>query len=270
MGITTARKPEFDDSAPLLAPRDHNRPPIEELIPLEFREALLRERPDFLQLLDANCGAGDPNSEAYVEGAIDRARCTDAATYERCGKLANTLRLMEQHVDKTHTECKAPHLLAGRLVDGEKNTLLGRIKPARQRVQGLMDDYLEAERKKARQAELERLAEIQRQNEEREKLEALARENGIDPAVIPAAAPPPPAAPVAKAEPVRTDGATISAGTEYRSKVTDYRKAFTKVKDDAGVREAIDKAIQRFVKATKGQVAIPGVTITEHAKASVR
>ena len=39
--------PEWPSQGP--APRDHNRPPPEELIPLEFREALLSDRPDFLQ-----------------------------------------------------------------------------------------------------------------------------------------------------------------------------------------------------------------------------
>lgn len=263
MGITTARK--LDDEALAPAPRDHNKPPLEELIPLEFREQLTAEHPDFLVIVDNRCGVGDRNSEA------DRAKCTDQDTYERCGKLAKKLRAMEQHVDATHTVVKAPYLQGGRMVDAERNALIGRIKAARDRVQSQMDTYLEAEREKQRQAERERQAELLRQEEERRKAAELLRENGISEDVLPAAAPPPPpVAPAPLAGPVRTDGATISAGVEWRSQVTDYAKAFRKVKDDAAVREAIDKAIQRFVKATKGQVAIPGVTITDHARASVR
>lgn len=269
MGITTARK--LDDEAPAPAPRDHNKPPLEELIPLEFREQLTAEHPDFLVLVDDRCGAGDRSSEDYQTGEADRAKCVDQDTYERCGKLAKKLRAMEQHVDATHTVVKAPYLQGGRMVDAERNALLGRIKAARDRVQAQMDSYLEAERKKQREAELERQAELQRQEEERRKAAEVLRENGISEDVLPVAPPPPPlAAPAPLAGPVRTDGATISSGIEWRSQVTDYAKAFRKVKDDASVREAIDKAIQRFVKATKGQVAIPGVTITDHARASVR
>lgn len=269
MGITTARK--LDDEALAPAPRDHNKPPLEELIPLEFREQLTSEHPDFLQLVDNRCGVGDRASEGYQTGEADRAKCVDQDTYERCGKLAKKLRAMEQHVEATHTVVKAPYLQGGRLVDAEKNALLGRIKAARDRVMSHMESYLEAERKKQREAELERLAELQRQEEERQKAAELLRQNGISEEVLPVAPPPPPlAAPAPLAGPVRTDGATISSGIEWRSQVTDYAKAFRKVKDDATVREAIDKAIQRFVKATKGQVAIPGVTITDHARASVR
>jgi hypothetical protein len=258
MGITTARKIEDEAFAP--PPRDHNRPPLEELIPLEFREALLRERPDFLSLVDANCGVPAAGDAPAIEGAIDRASCTDAGTYERCGKLANALRLMEQHVGATHTEVKAPYLQGGRLVDAEKNALVGRIGNARARVQRMMEDYLAEERRKerVRQAELEA---------ERQRLADLAREQNIAPEVItPALAP----EPARKAEPVRTDGATISAGTEWDARVTDFTKAFKHVKNDAGVREAIEKAICRMVKGAKGQITLTGVEVFDRPKVSVR
>lgn len=245
-------------SAP--APRDHNRPPPEEVIPLEFREVLLRERPDFLALVDANCGVPAAGDVPGIEGAIDRAKCEDAATYERCGKLANTLRLMEKHVDETHREVKAPYLLGGRLVDGERNALVGRIGVARSKVTQLMEVYLAEERRKER----ERLA---AEAAERRRLEELAREQNIAPEIV---APALVAEPPRKAEPVRTDGATISAGTEWIAVIDDYAKAFKLVKADAAVRDAIDKAIQRQVKAAKGQITIPGVRVIERPKVSVR
>jgi hypothetical protein len=62
----------------------------------------------------------------------------------------------------------------------------------------------------------------------------------------------------------------VSFGTDFVSTVTDYAKAFKKVKDNAKVREAIDAAIQKLVKDAKGQIEIPGVTITERAKTSAR
>jgi hypothetical protein len=258
-----ATKPVFDDvpawpgenpaSAPP-APRDHNKPPLEELIPIEFREALLAEKPDFLTVLDRYLGVGDPNSEDYVEGAVDRAKCTNDDELGLCGEVVKNLRRAEQHVDATHKTVKQPYLDGGRLVDAEKNRLFGRIRAGRDKVQALQDEY-NAEK---RREELKRQREAE---EERRKLEELARENNLE-----AALPPPPPAPV-KAEPVRSDGgATVSTSIEYVGVVEDYTKAFRKVKDDAAVREAIDKAIQRLVKAAKGKTTIPGVRIDERVK----
>lgn len=264
MPVTTKAKPIFDDvpewpvQASEPAPRDHNRPPPEEIIPLEFREQLLAERPDFLTRLDQFLGEGDPNSEDYKPGAVDRAKCEDPKTLGLCGDLINALRKAEQHVNSTHKTVKQPYLDGGRLVDAEKNALVGRIYAGRDKVQSLMDDYAAEERKKQRELEASQAA-------ERAKLEELARENNLE-----AALPPPAPAPV-KAEPIRSDsGATVSIGTEWQGRVVDYTKAFRKVKEDAKVREAIDAAIKRIVKATKGQMAIPGVELFEVTKTNAR
>lgn len=258
MGITTATARKLDDDLAGHAPRDHNRPPLEELIPLEFREKLLGDRPDFLKLMDDYLGEGDQNSEAFKSGAVHRAKCETDDDLGKCGRLVNALRAMEKHVNETHVAVKAPYLQGSRLVDAEKNALQGRITVGRSRVQGLMDSYA-AEQLQKRREEQARLA------EERRKLEELARENNIAPEALP----PVEAAPV-RAEPIRTDGATVSFGTEWDCVIEDYAKAFKKVKDDAKVREAIDAAIKRIVKATKGQVAIPGVRAFERAKTSAR
>lgn len=263
-----ATKPIFDDVAPWPVQKQaepnpravmgNNAPPPEEAIPAEFRAALLDGEPDFLQLVDDYLGVGDPNSEGYKEGAVHRAKADSEETLASCGKVINALRLMEKRISDTHTAIKAPYLLAGRLVDAEKNALVGRIAIGRNRVQGLMDAYAQAEF-------LKRKAEEQRRAEEQAVLEKLATENNLE-AALP---PPPPPAPRPTA-PIRTDGATVSLGTEWVGTVTDYSKAFKKVKDDAKVKEAIDAAIKRIVKATKGAVLIPGVTITEQAKTSAR
>lgn len=259
------REPEAEAPAPV----GHNQPPIEERIPVEFREALLTERADFMVLLDNLLGVGDPNSESFKPGAVQRAKCTDTETLGKCGELVKKLRAAEQLVDAIHRELKAPYLQGGKLVDAEKNSLVGRIGVGRYAVEELQNTYLRGEQKKAREAELERQAEIAKQNAERRRLEELARENNIDPAVIPVAAPPPP--PPVRAEPVRSDGgATVSAQKEWKSEVEDWLKAFKHVKADANVRDAIAKAIQREVKATKGAKAIPGVRIYEDVKASNR
>ena len=54
--------------------------------------------------------------------------------------------------------------------------------------------------------------------------------------------------------------------------VTDYTKAFKHVKNDAKVREAIDAAILRYVRSTKGNNGkeLAGVAMKESAKTSNR
>lgn len=265
MGIKQAVKKEPDflpGENPASAPVGigHNKPPLEELIPQEFRTELLGEKADFFVILERYLGRGDPNAEDYVEGAVDRAKCTSEEELGRCGEVINALRKIDQIVTGVHKRVKDPYLTAGRLVDAEKNALVGRILAGRDRVQGKMNDYAFDQREIARKAELQR-------QEDRRRLEELARENNVE-AVLPPPPPPPP-----KAEPIRSDGgATVSLGTEWRSTVEDYVKAFKHVKNDAKVREAIDAAIQRLVKATKGNNDKPlaGVRMFEAAKVSAR
>jgi len=265
--MATQPKSQFDDVKPwpkAAEPNEravigHNHPPLEERIPVEFRQALVAERADFLIKLDDLLGKvdGDPEDPADL-GAVHRARCDSEDTLGKCGALVKSLRAAEQLVDGVHKELKQPYLDGGRLVDAEKNALIARIGVGKRRVQGMMDAYAD-EQLKARRAQEAKDA------EERARLAALARENDLQGALPP---PPPPPAPP---PPVRSDfGATVSLGTDHVSTVTDYAKAFKKVKDIAAVREAIDKAIQKLVRDAKGKIEIPGVTITERAKTSAR
>lgn len=254
-----ATKPIFDDvpawpeqKAAQAIDRHHNKPPLEEVIPLEFKEALLAERGDFLTLLDRYLGTDE------AEGAVDRAVANDEKTFALCGDVIKALRAIEQHVDKTHKAVKQPYLDGGRLVDAEKNRLTARIAAGRAKVQIIMDEY--ADRKRREEA-----AERARAEEDRRKLEQLARENNLDAAL------PPVEEPAKKAEPVRSDsGSTISTSVEHVAVIEDYAKAYRKVKDDAAVREAIEKAIQRLVKAAKGKIELPGVRIVERTKTITR
>jgi hypothetical protein len=263
-----ASKPVFDDvpawpePAGNPAPRDHNKPPLEEIIPQEFREALLSERSDFLQKLDDLLGAEGE------QGAVHRAFCNDDESLAKCGSLVNTLRACEKHVDATHTAVKAPYLLGGRLVDGQKNALAQRIIAGRQIVEGLQQSYARERQRIINEQRAAAEAERQRIEGERRRLEELARENNIAPAALPPMPEPEPE-PI-KAAPIRSDdGATVSTSTVLVSKVTDYTKAFRHVKNDAKVREAIDAAIARLIKATKA-TDLAGVEITEDIKINNR
>lgn len=286
-----ATKPVFDDvpawpgenpaSAP--APMGHNKPPLEEIIPAEFRDELLRERPDFLTKLDQ-----------AVEAA-DRVKVVDDESLGRAGDLVNLYRAMIKHIDATHKAVKQPYLEGGRLVDAEKNALHGRVSEVKQRVEDIGNMFV-ARRDAERKAEQERIAaaeraaaeraaaaERERQEAERRAQEAArsaaseeerrvaeeqaaeaarkAEEAMADAALAPAA--------TEKTEPVRSDaGATVSGKQEWRSEIEDYGKAFRAVKDDLKVREAIDAAIKRLVRAGKRE--INGVRIWPVAKANFR
>jgi hypothetical protein len=182
----------------------------------------------------------------------------------KCGVLAKTLKACGKLIEKVHAEVKAPHWQACCLVDAEKRTLANQIKAAVEKVEGLQNDYADEQDRIAQQK-------LEEEQANRAKLEALARENNLEDALPPAAPPPSPALPIA-GSPLRTDGATISVGKEWRSEVTDFTKALKHVKDDAGVRAAISKAIQAKVKATKGNANKPlaGVRMWEANKVSNR
>lgn len=288
MGIKQAVKKEpevLPGENPASAPVGigHNKPPLEEIIPQEFRAELLRERPDFLVKFD------------QLVDAAARAQATDDETLGRCGDLVNAYRALIKHVTETHKAVKEPHLLAGRLVDAEKNALIELVEAAKRKVEGIGNAYV-AERDAKRRAEEERIAAEQRaaaaraaaaereriqaerdaaeaarkatnaeEREEADRRAAAARaaaEEAMADAALSAAGP-------GKAEPVRSDaGAAVSGKQEWQSQVEDYAKAFRAVKDDDRVKEAVDKAIARLVRAGKREII--GVRIWPVAKASFR
>lgn len=261
-----------------------NKPPLEELIPIEFREKLLDGKPEFLTRFD---GAVD---------AADRAKATDDESLAKCGDLVKLYRAQIAHINDAHKAVKEPYLLGCRLVDAEKNALIERVEAAKRKVEGIGNAYvaereakLKAERakreaeerkaaEKARAAEqaqrdAEREAELAKKqassDEEREAAEALAAEKRREAEEAMQQAHLAAAQTNTKAEPVRSDaGASVSGKQDWTSAVDDYPKAFKAVKDDPKVREAIEKAVQRLVKAGKRE--IPGVRIWPVAKANFR
>jgi len=239
----------------------NNEPPIEERIPLEFREALIELEADFFKVLETYVGVTDAETGEHKNGQVDIAKCANDVQLGKCGEVVNTLRKLGQRVEAAHKQVKEPYLLGGRLVDAERRALMSRIEDGGNRVQGLMNKYAADKREEERKARV-------KAEEERCRLEELARENNLE-----AALPPVEAAPPVKTEPVRSlGGATVSVSTEWQSEVTDYAKAFKHVKNDAKVREAIDAAIKRLVKATKGNNGkeLAGVIMREGVKAGAR
>jgi len=238
----------------------NNEPPMEERIPLDFREALIDLEADFFKVLETYVGVTDAETGEHKNGQVDIAKCTNDTQLGKCGEVVNTLRKLGQRVEAAHKQVKEPYLLGGRLVDAERRALMSRIEEGGNRVNGLMKTYGDDKREKERLAQL-------KADEDRRKLEELARENGIE-AVLP-----PPEPVVAKTEPVRSlGGATVSIGTEWKSQVEDYAKAFKHVSTNAKVREAIDAAIKSMVKATKGNNGKPlaGVRVWEDTKVGAR
>ena len=88
--------PEWPEAKPAAAHRGHNRPPLEELIPEEFRAELLRERPDFLT-----------RYEQAVDAA-ERVVVDDEESLGRAGDLINIYRKLLKHIDATHKAVKQP------------------------------------------------------------------------------------------------------------------------------------------------------------------
>ena len=253
----------WPDNASAPAPKGHNKPPLEETIPLDFMEALLSDRPDFLAKLDDLLGTDD------ASGSVDRATCTDDDSLAKCGSLINTLSFCIKHVDAKHVEIKAPFLLGGRLADGQKNTFNARILAGKQKVEAKQQAYSRERQRIANEERAKAEAGRQRIEAERRKLEELARANNIEPAALP---PMPEPEPIAEPERLKVrsdDGATVSTSVVNVPVVDDYAKAFRHVKNDAKVREAIDAAIARLVKATKA-TELTGVVFHEEIKINNR
>lgn len=244
-------KQKFDDVAdwpdapkPAEAGPGHNKPPVEEQVKAEFRDELLRDRPDFMQRYED------------ILAASKRVAVTDDETLGKAGDLIKIIRAAGDHVTVTHKTVKQPYLDGGRAADAEKNALLGNLEDARSSVNGLMNEFM------SRRAAAERAERERREAEERAAAQAAAEAGEGEAVPLAAAAP-------AKPQPVRSDaGSTVSGREVWNCQVEDYAKAYRKVKTDPKVQQAIDAAIGRLVRA--GQREIPGVRIWPTTQAVAR
>ena len=255
--------PEANDRAVI----GGNEPPLEERIGMEFRDALIGERPDFMERYDQII-----DSESRVE-------INDDTDLGKAGDLINMYRAAGKFIGETHEALKKPYLEGGRAVDAEKKRLLGPIEEVREKVQGKMNAFAAKKAARERAERQEREAEERRQalaaraaEEAAEKRRREAEEAG-KPVEEDAPPPPPPVAVAPTASttrgPTRSDaGSTVSSRSVWNSKVDDYTVAFIAVEDNEKVREAIDKAIAAQVRA--GKRTIEGVSIWETAQAVAR
>lgn len=286
-----ATNPIFDDvpawpeqrSQAAPPPAGHNRPPLDELIPQEFREALLSDRPDF-----------DVKMRDLVDAA-NRAKADDDETLGRCGDLVKSYRAIIAHVEATHKAVKAPYLEGGRLVDAERKAMLAPVEAAKAKVEAIGNAYV-AKREAEAKAERERILAEQRaaadaaSRAERERIEAeqaaaraladAANEEEREAAASAAAeaarraeeaqraAALAPAAPAERTLIHSDAGATVGGKQEWLCEVEDYTKAMRHVRSDPKVKEAIDAAIKRLVRA--GQRELTGVRIWPVSKANFR
>lgn len=257
-------KPQTEEAAiPGINPRaviGGNEPPVEERIAMEFRDALLSERPDFETLM------------ANAIAAVDRAEVVDDETLGKAGDLDKILRASEALISETHKAVKEPYLTAGRACDTQKNALIGKITPARAALRDKMNEFM-AKREAARRAEEARIAAEQRRQAEeaaeaeRQRQIAAGENNPEAVAEIEAVALAPTIA--QRAEPVRSDaGSTVSGRQVFHSEVVDIAKAFKAVKSNPKVQDAIATAVAGLVRA--GTREIPGVKIWATVQAVAR
>lgn len=288
-------QPIFDDVKPFpgegrLPPRDHNRPPLDEMIVIEFNEAIEPLAGRITELLAAADRAGP---------------CTDEIT---AGKYGDYIRMVSVAVDKTDAErvrIKAPYLAATRALDGAAKSKVDALADAKAKVKRHLDVFVAAEEAKRRaehernmaeqrrlQAEAAAEAEKERQRlqaaadaeaaKERARLQAIEDERAaaagreaakviVKAAVVEVEPEPVYVAPVAEPERtvVRSDfGSRVGTKTEWAVKIDSVRKLPDNVLNHPTVLEAIEKVLKARVRG--GEREIKGCTITSAQVASVR
>lgn len=261
MAITRRQAVAVNDEnpAPSVATLGHNKPPIEEVVRAEFRDALLADRPDFLDRV-----------EQFI-AAVDRAHVTDDDTLGRAGDLDKMLRAADAHVVEVHKAVKQPYLDGGRAADAERKAITDRIAGARFTLKDGMNAFVAQREAERRAREAARAVEERRLAEEARAAELARQEaEGVnDPKAIAAIEVAPLAAAVTqRAEPVRSDGgSTVSTRQVWNSQVENFTHAFKAVKDDPKVQEAISAAVARLVKAGKREIVGVKIWPTQQAVA---
>lgn len=136
--------------------RDDNRPPLDEMIVIEFNELIAEHDKrivDFIAAADraVTIADGDDNT---------------AALYGEHVKKISTL---VAKIDAAHDQIKAPYLAADRALGARRNGIKGNLNAAKAKVQAVIDDF-------ARREDAKRRAEHERNMAEQRRLQAVANE----------------------------------------------------------------------------------------------
>lgn len=224
---------------------------------------------------------------AKVDHLAKRADCVpkEIATNVDRDEAANIARdagALAKSLDKLREVEKAPHLKAGRDVDGYFNPVVNRLDRISKILLGRISDFNRAQAAKAarEKAEAERI-ERERAEEARKAAEAAARAGRVDDAVEEmkdAAAFEERAASIAAAPTIDRDEfkATTDAGTAIGTRrvwtfeVADYSKIDLNALRGSFKRDVIDAALRQHVRTYKDGAPVAGVRFFEDEKATVR
>jgi hypothetical protein len=198
----------------------------------------------------------------------DQLACDTATNHQR------ELTALLKRADAMHEAEKRPHLEAGRAVDARfrfRDTIATWSTKLRSAYEGWM-----AAEEARQQAERDRqyreqvaAAEAERQRIEAERAQKLADDpvaalTDPEPEPLPMPAPP---------EPVKMragGGVGRKAGLkdDWDIQITDYKLAALQVIEDPDISIMVGKVLMRRVRAAKGKIDIPGVTITKIRRAA--
>jgi len=204
-----------------------------------------------------------------------RASATDDETAARCATLIKQMRTVETTIDNIHDKVKRPYLDSCTAITNGKKVVLGKLPAEMARVRGIADAYMRNKlaREQAEQRRLEAERAVARRKAEEdaaaEAAKAAEENRAPDPEIM--EAPVTVAAKTVESAPtqVRSEfGGMASMSKKKIGVIVDYRKAWNAVKDDAGVREAVQKAVDARVRAKVTKIA--GVEIKDDATLHVR
>ena len=274
---TFAGVKEWPEPAPAVAGIGHNNPPLDEMIVLEFEEAI-----------DAKPGLRTRINELIDKGG-KLPNCTDEDMAGRLGDFVKMVGNAHALVDAERETIKAPYLAATRALDGKANGYKSQLTEAKTIATAKLNAFMQ---EKARKAEIERKRiadEMARRREEADRREAAARlereeaqaaENARAAAeqreaeVVAAPEPEPMAEPTVEAPKVEVPvvhgdyGARVGMRAVWLHSFESVRKLPTNVLQHPTVTEAINKVLAQRIRG--GEREIAGVKIWPEQMASVR
>lgn len=206
---------------------------------------------DFAEAIEAQDGV-----EKRIAELVDSASSATAVDDETAGRCTHLLRQMKavvQVVEREREAVKAPFLEGGRIIDDAARAMLSRLIDAKISVEEKHRDYVRA---KQRAADEKRRAAAERQRQQINESRAAEGKAEIAAAAMPVAS--------RQAAPVKLRsefGGTATATRQQIAIITDWSAAFDRVKGNPKVQDAVQKAIDRLVKA--GETELPGVELAD-------